>query len=378
MTDYVITAANSVTTTGIENIPAQTLGLGDTLVVTADGSLKTQGTNHPAVLAASGAVTITVDGLVQGEQLHAINIAAGGNTITVGATGQVLANPGEDGGYGIRLRGFNGGGDSTVTNDGLISGLVGISFSMKMTDGTPVGGNLTVVNNGIIVGFPSDDAAAIAADTGNSSITNNGQILGNVFLGAGDDVYNGTNGTIVGKILLNGGDDTAIGGAGDETFLGGAGDDTLMGGGGNDTALYLGLDGAGEIINVTVDLNQTGAQNTGEGLDTLVGIENVISGAGIDSLTGDGQDNQLDGGDGNDVLTGGVGNDMLTGGAGIDTAISRPRRRRHCRRHRRPEPSRSAGHRRGPRLPERDRERHRRRGQRLPRRRRPGQPTRRW
>ena len=109
--------------------------------------------------------------------------------------------------------------------------MVGISHSTTV-NGTPVAGNLTVVNNGTIVGFPSDDAAAIASQTGTSSITNNGQISGNVFVGSGNDTYDGTLGNIDGKIILNEGDDTAIGGAGDETFLGGAGDDTLTGGGG--------------------------------------------------------------------------------------------------------------------------------------------------
>ena len=110
MTDHVITAANSVTTTEVEDLPAFALTAGDTLLVAADGILKTQGTNYPAVLAPNGSVAITVDGLVQGEELHAIDITAGGNTITVGATGQVLANPAGDGGYGLRLRGFNGSG----------------------------------------------------------------------------------------------------------------------------------------------------------------------------------------------------------------------------------------------------------------------------
>ena len=87
MTDFIINAANSVTTTDVENSPAQILNPGDTLTVEADGVLKTQGTDQPAVLAADGGVGITVDGLVQGEQLHAINITAGGNTIAVGATG---------------------------------------------------------------------------------------------------------------------------------------------------------------------------------------------------------------------------------------------------------------------------------------------------
>jgi Ca2+-binding RTX toxin-like protein len=129
----------------------------------------------------------------------------------------------------------------------LISGLVGISQ-------TAIDGTLTVINNDKIVGFPSDDAAAIAADTGTSIITNNGKIEGNVFLGSGNDVYNGANGTIVGTILLNGGNDLATGGAGDEVFFGGLGDDTLNGGGGSDTAVYA----ASAAVDIIVDLKLAG------------------------------------------------------------------------------------------------------------------------
>ena len=48
-------------------------------------------------------------------------------------------------------------------------------------------------------------------------------------------------------------------------------------------------------------------------------IENVTSGSGNDSLTGNVLDNILDGGAGNDTLIGGYGDDELIGGFGDDT-----------------------------------------------------------
>ncbi|MFM7788426.1 MAG: M10 family metallopeptidase C-terminal domain-containing protein, partial [Microcystis panniformis] len=71
--------------------------------------------------------------------------------------------------------------------------------------------------------------------------------------------------------------------------------------------------------NNTVNLTLTTGQDTGEGIDVLSGIENLVGGDGNDSLIGNTGNNQLDGGTGNDSLTGGLGNDTLIGGLGNDT-----------------------------------------------------------
>ena len=54
---------------------------------------------------------------------------------------------------------------------------------------------------------------------------------------------------------------------------------------------------------------------TGQGSDTLTGIERVLGSANADDITGDGNANSLDGGAGNDTLLGGAGDDTLEGGA---------------------------------------------------------------
>jgi hypothetical protein len=118
----------------------------------------------------------------------------------------------------------------------------------------------------------------------------------------GDDVIHGL-----------GGDDFIHAGAGDDVLAGGPGNDTLDGGTGNDTADY-------SASTSPVDVNLASGTATGEGNDTLTGIENVVGSAGDDRLTGDATNNTLDGGAGNDTLTGGAGNDVLHGGAGNDTA----------------------------------------------------------
>ncbi|MFN7307847.1 MAG: hypothetical protein ACK5TQ_14895, partial [Acetobacteraceae bacterium] len=57
------------------------------------------------------------------------------------------------------------------------------------------------------------------------------------------------------------------------------------------------------------------------GFDELSGIENVLGGAGNDTLIGSGSANVLAGGGGDDYLQGGAGNDSISGGAGLDSVI---------------------------------------------------------
>ncbi|MCA2718035.1 MAG: calcium-binding protein [Microcystis sp. M169S2] len=134
----------------------------------------------------------------------------------------------------------------------------------------------------------------------------------NLVGGDGDDSLIGD----TGNNQLDGGtgNDTLLGDAGDDTLIGGAGNDSLVGGAGTDTATF----GAG---NNTVNLTLTTGQNTGEGIDVLSGIENLVGGDGDDSLTGNTGNNQLDGGTGNDTLNGREGADFLDGGTGDDSLL---------------------------------------------------------
>ena len=101
-----------------------------------------------------------------------------------------------------------------------------------------------------------------------------------------------------------GGNDHLLGNDGDDHLNGGDGNDLLDGGSGVDTVDYTSAGGA-----VTVDLTVFDPQQSGQGMDTLIGIEGIVGGAHNDVLTGDAGDNYLDGGAGVDILTGGLGND---------------------------------------------------------------------
>ncbi|MDC3044659.1 hypothetical protein OA098_01075, partial [Prochlorococcus sp. AH-736-B04] len=120
------------------------------------------------------------------------------------------------------------------------------------------------------------------------------------------------NGNDLGNTIVgSSGSNTINGKSGNDTLNGGKGNDKLIGGTGKDTALFS------KKSNV-VDLSTTKIQNTGDGKDTLVEIENISSGGGNDKLYGSKGSNTLNGGNGNDLLIGGAGKDKLIGGAGKD------------------------------------------------------------
>jgi Ca2+-binding RTX toxin-like protein len=149
-----------------------------------------------------------------------------------------------------------------------------------------------------------------------------GNGLGNLIIGnalanrleglAGADRLEGQGGAD--ELLGGDGNDRLLGGGGNDTLTGGAGNDRLSGGSGTDTASY-----EGQAAGVVVSLASVGPDNTfGAGVDELISIENIIGGAGNDTLAGNGAGNRLTGGAGLDRLFGGLGADTLIGGQGND------------------------------------------------------------
>jgi len=157
--------------------------------------------------------------------------------------------------------------------------------------------------------------------------------------GDGNDQLQGTPGNDT--LLGASGDDTLIGHDGNDILTGGAGSDVLHGGAGNDRLRGQGASGdqltggAGDdeldggagtdrvLEEANVDFTATDAALTGDGIDTLQGIERL-------TLIGGNSDNRLDttafsgsvilhGRGGDDLLLAGGGNDRLNGGGGRDT-----------------------------------------------------------
>lgn len=133
-----------------------------------------------------------------------------------------------------------------------------------------------------------DDADLLYGDDGDDRL----------FGDAGDDMVNG-----------GAGNDTVVAGAGDDRIVAEAGDgddsyfgDEINGGSGIDT-----LDMSSILANVSVNLG-TGlggygsAMSTQTGSDTLWGIENVVTGAGNDTIAASTAVNVIDGGAGQDTF----------------------------------------------------------------------------
>ncbi len=96
--------------------------------------------------------------------------------------------------------------------------------------------------------------------------------------------------------------DTLLGDANATLFYGLEGDDHIDGRAGHDIVLY-------ESATRGVNANLASGTASGEGNDTLAGIEGLLGSLFDDTLTGDG---------GNNVLVGYLGNDTLVGGDGAD------------------------------------------------------------
>ncbi len=110
--------------------------------------------------------------------------------------------------------------------------------------------------------------------------------------------------------------ENAVGSTGNDTFVAAVGDGNNSYAGGLGTDTY---DLSATTATATVNLATGLASSADTGSDTLTGIENVIGGAGADTITGDANDNVLNGGAGNDTMVGGGGNDTFIGGTGADS-----------------------------------------------------------
>ena len=133
----------------------------------------------------------------------------------------------------------------------------------------------------------------------------------NLLGGSGNDRFFGS--TVANVLNGGAGNDQLYGGGGNDTLIGGAGNDFFHGGADADVILFEGS------AAVDVDIVRTTA--TGQGTDTLGGVENITGGSGSDIIRGNAAANVLNGAVGNDTLVGRGGSDVLTGGSGSDRFV---------------------------------------------------------
>lgn len=287
-------------------------------------SLDGEGGTDTASYATSGAgVNVTIGGSANfggdalGDTLTGIENLIGSAFGDV-LTGDGAANRIEGGDGADRL--FGGGGTDT---------LVGGSGNDTLEGGAA---------NDSIVGGADIDTASYASSASAVNVTINatsgntgGDAGGDSLFGIENLIGSGSGDTLTGdggNNVIDGraGTDRILGEGGDDTLIGGLGNDTMFGGSGLDTVDYSNAAGA-----VNVNLNTSVA--TGEGTDSLVGIENVTTSIANDSVTGNGDGNVINtagGADsivalgGNDTVNAGIGNDFVDGGTGDDVIVAGP------------------------------------------------------
>ncbi|HEX8103952.1 MAG TPA: calcium-binding protein [Solirubrobacteraceae bacterium] len=222
------------------------------------------------------------------------------------------------------------GGDDTLSGGGGDDTLVGGNGNDAIAGGT---GTDTVAfptaTGPVTVSLPDGTASGQGADAlsgvenatgGTYGDTLTGGNAANVLSGGGGrDTLNGGYGgdTLAGgygEDALNGsyGNDKLDGGGDRDTLNPSFGDDAVAGGAGVDRAIFPAATGP-----VGVDLGAGTA--SGQGTDTLTGVEDAVGSRHGDTLTGSSSPNALDGGAGDDTIAGASGNDALTGGDGKDT-----------------------------------------------------------
>ncbi len=156
-------------------------------------------------------------------------------------------------------------------------------------------------------GVTADLSIGTATGEGQDGLFGVGSVVGSPF----GDLIIGTDGD--NRLEGEGGDDMLLGMGGDDLLVGGLGDDGLDGGDGS-------RDAAGfRMARGSVHVDLTAGTASGQGTDTVVGVEDAMGSAFGDLLDGDAAANDLIGWDGDDVIAGLAGDDYLLGERGDDT-----------------------------------------------------------
>jgi serralysin len=128
-------------------------------------------------------------------------------------------------------------------------------------------------------------------------------LIENAYGGAGND-----------RIIGNSASNVLIGNNGNDYIKGGDGLDYQNGGNGIDTVDYSDWNGGGRYNLATGNASLQGLYG-----EKIHNFENIITGAGNDTITGNAGSNQIQAGSGDDTVDGGNGDDTIYLGAGNDT-----------------------------------------------------------
>lgn len=238
-------------------------------------------------------------------------------------TGAIQGGDGGNGGRGDLNGGDggNGGHESNIINFGMIQGeMLQIGSAASQANSGGFGGmgapgsggadglaglfyvNFTDLGGGSSSGFGASGGARMLSTLPNQTL--NGSAFADSILGfGGADIINGNDGR---DDLAGGhGNDTISGGNHDDIVEGGFGNDMMTGGAHGAEGDTLGFEGLFRISGesgVNIDLSRTTAQNTGVGIDTIGGFENVEGSNYGDTILESAARNTIRGGGGNDLI----------------------------------------------------------------------------
>jgi Ca2+-binding RTX toxin-like protein len=324
--DYVLTEGNGQTITEAETFCTGNGTATVSCTVPAGTPLRASmlaGTDHVTITSAAHGGLISVFGGDDGDTLTGSAVRdvflgeGAGDTLNGGAGDDDL-----EGGDGSDTINGNAGDDTLFGGDG-VDVLRGDTQAVPADTGNDTidagaGDDVNVHGQGlndIVSGGPGNDT--VDGDQGRDFVDG----------WSGDDHVRGGNEADV--VMGRGGLDVLDGGLGDDDLddgdqVGPHGEpgDTLDGGAGSDRVLSYAARGLDVAVNLEAGKGGTiGAGTTAapEENDTLVEIEDAITGTGNDTLLGNAAANALYGGAGGDTIDGGDGNDGVYGERGADT-----------------------------------------------------------
>ncbi|XWN31390.1 MAG: type I secretion C-terminal target domain-containing protein [Devosia sp.] len=313
------------TLANIENISGSAYD--DDLTGSNDVNLINAGAGNDTVDGRNGADTLNggigSDNLSGGSGADSLNGDTGDDNLT-GGTGNDTLNGGDGtdtadysaAAAGVDVNLLSGsatddgdGGSDTLSN---IENIIGSAFAdtlrgdhVSNTIWAGAGNDTVLGRDGADVFYGEDGDDNIQGDQGDDTL-HGGDGADGLYGDEGNDILYGDDG----NDILAGKEDNDIlyGGAGNDTLYGEAGDDALDGGSGIDRAVY-------STATAGVTVNLVAGTATGEGSDTLSGIENVTGSDYDDTFFGDGEDNTFIGGTGTDTV------DYSLASAGVDVNL---------------------------------------------------------
>ncbi|RYF93011.1 MAG: tandem-95 repeat protein, partial [Caulobacteraceae bacterium] len=290
------------------------LGVGVATVTFNDAAAIDVTGNSAANIVHAGSGADSVHGAAGNDQLNGRDGAdqlfgdAGDDVLNGGGGDDVLQGGADNDRYVVSV----GEGHDTVTD---ASGAADVLALYSTNSG---GGDSLVLSGaaGSTTATFNGDATANVTATGIEAVevtldNNDGVILTGAVGASSVRIVGGTGANVIDASGLTSA--TAI------TFTGGRGADSFTGSAGlNDTVDYSAETDSGAV---TVNLAAGTATDTNGAADTLSGVENVITGAGADSITGSSVANRIEAGAGNDSIAGGAGRDsfVFRAGFGQDT-----------------------------------------------------------